>query len=74
MIFSNLKGNVAIFRKKEKLYRNLSENLGKNLDNFGQIYICRGFRDGFPEAREIITKICRKINGNLKNFESFHEL
>ena len=55
-----------------KILSKFSQNLGKNLENFGNMHLYGG---SAPEASEIILKkLSRKINGNLQNFETFDEL
>ena len=57
-----------------RFYRNFRENLGKNLENFGNmdLYGVRGAEP--PETSENIIKSSRRINGKLQNFETFHEI
>ena len=64
-----LKEILRFFEKIFKIYRNFRENLGKILENFGNMHF-----NGAPKASAIIKKISHKINWNLQNFESFHEL
>ena len=62
-----------IFRFFEKFNRNFRQNLGKNLENFGNMGL-QGVRGAEPpEASDNIKKSIRKITGNLQNFENFHE-
>ena len=66
-----LKEIFQSFENFLKWYRNFRENLGKNLENFGNMHL-EGVRGGAPEVIESI-KNSRKINGNLQSFENFHE-
>ena len=56
---------LRLFENFWKVYGTFSENLGKNLENFGNMN---------SRTTEIIKKLVEKINGNLQNFENFHEL
>ena len=69
-----LKEILRFFEDFLKFYRYFRENLGKNLENFGNLDLYGVRAAEPPEASEnIFLKISRKINGNLQNFENFHE-
>ena len=49
-------------------YRNIRENIGRNLENFGNMYLEGLWVAEPPEASENIKKLVEKIYGNLHNF------
>ena len=66
-----LKESLQVVEKSLKCYRNFPENLGKNLESFGNMHFW-GVGGGAELAK--LLKPSRKINGNLQTFENFHEL
>ena len=61
-----LKEILRFFENVEKFYPNFRENVGKNLENFGNMDL-QGVRGGSPEASENIKKLVEK------SMETFHE-
>ena len=64
-VFETVKGNLVIFWKFFKFYRNFHENFGKNLENFGNMHLS-------GVCGEIIRNIVEKSMKTCKLLEIFY--
>ena len=61
---------MRFFEKFLKFYRNLRENLGENLENFGNMHLW-GLGGGAPECSKIIKNLVKKSMETCKLVEIF---